>query len=111
MDDSDILQHLLEIEGQAATLVDDAQAEADRRIKEAEEQNRLAFDEAYQKLTVELETEYQKVAGAVRDEYDKTLDEFRAGLDCMPKHNESFSALAFSLLVGKKHILNRVDES
>jgi vacuolar-type H+-ATPase subunit H len=102
MDDSDILQHLLEIEGKAASLVDDAQAEADRRIKETEEQNRLAFDEAYQKLTVELEEEYKKSLDAVKTEYDKSLDEYRASLDNMPKQNEKFSALVRSLLADSK---------
>ena len=98
MDDSDILQHLLEIEGQAAALVDDAQAEADRRIKEAEEQNRLVYEEAYQKLTVELEAEYQKEMDKAKAEYEQSLDEYRKSLDLMPKQNEAFSALVFSLL-------------
>jgi vacuolar-type H+-ATPase subunit H len=102
MDDSGILQHLLEIEGKAATLVDGAQAEADRRIKEAEEQNRLAFDEAYQKLTVELEEEYKKSIDAVKAEYEKNLDEYRAGLENMPKNQEEFSALLRSFLADKK---------
>ena len=102
MDDASILQHLLEIEGKAAGLVDDAQAEADRRIKEAEEQNRLAFDEAYQKLAVELEAEYKKSLDAVKAEYDKNLDEYRAGLENMPKQNDGFSALVRSLLVDKR---------
>ena len=102
MDDSDILQHLLEIEGQAAALVDDAQAEADRRIKEAEEQNRLAFDGAYRELTGKLETEYQKIIESVKQEYNTRLEEYRASLDKIPKRNDRFSALAFSLLVEEK---------
>ena len=102
MNDTDILQHLLEIEGQAATLVDDALAEGDRRIKEAEEKNRLFFEESYKQITEEKEADYQKAALNVKAEYDKLLDEFRTGLDQMPRHNEAFSALAFSLLLDKK---------
>jgi len=98
----DILQHLLEIEGKAAVLVDDAQAEADRRIKETEEKNRLAFEEAYQNLTGKLEAEYQKTMDSVKLEYNKYLDEFRADLDCMPKQSGRFSALVHSLLVEEK---------
>ncbi|MCL1927396.1 MAG: hypothetical protein FWG07_01195 [Treponema sp.] len=110
MDDTDILQHLLKIEGQAAVLVDDAQAEADRRIKEAEEKNRIAFDESYQKLTAELETEYRISADAVKNKYNRILDEYRASLDSMPRQNESFSDLAFSLLVGEKCIITQANE-
>ena len=103
MDDSDILQHLLEIEEKAAVLVDDAQAEADRRIKESEEQNRIIFDEAYQKITAGLEAEYVHSVDAAKNEYNKILDEYKAGMDCMAKQNEVFSALAFSLLVEEKN--------
>jgi vacuolar-type H+-ATPase subunit H len=102
MEDKDILQHLLEIEGKAASLVNDAQAEADRRVKEAEEQNRLAYDGAYQKLTAELETEYQGVLSSTKADYDKSLDEYRQSLEAMPRDNNGFSALAFSLLLGEE---------
>jgi vacuolar-type H+-ATPase subunit H len=102
MEDKDILQHLLVIERQAAALVDDAQAEADRRIKEAEEHNRLAYEEKYQARIAELETEYQKKEDAVRAEYDKALDEYRLSLEDMPRDNKAFSALAHSLLFGEK---------
>ena len=99
MDDNNILQHLLEIEDQAATLIDDAQAAADRRIKEAEDQNRVAYDEAYQQLSAELETEYQKAIEAVKKQYDQRLDEYTEELRGIPRQDEKFSALAFSLLV------------
>jgi len=102
MDDSDILHHLLEIEGKAALLVNDAQAEADRRIKEAEEQNRLAFDETYQKVSAELEEDYKKSLDTVKTEYSKCLDEYRLSLDTMPKQNERFNNLVQALLVEKK---------
>ncbi|MCL1812204.1 MAG: hypothetical protein FWG29_01640 [Treponema sp.] len=111
MDDPDILRHLLEIENQAAILVDDAQAEADRRTKEAEEKNRIVFDESYQKLASELEAEYLNSVDAVKHEYNKILDEYRASLDSMPQQNENFSSLAFSLLMEEKCILNQANES
>jgi len=99
MEDRDVLQHLLEIEGQAAVLVDDAQAEADRRVKEAEEQNRLAYDGKYQKIVKELEAVCQKEVETAKTEYNKSLDEYRMSLDLMPRDAGAFSALAFSLLV------------
>ena len=111
MNDTDILQHLLEVEGQAATLVDDAQAKADMRIKEAEEQNRLYFEESYKQITAEKEADYQKAAVYVKAEYEKLLNEFRAELDQIPRHNEAFSALAFSLLLDNKCILNQASDN
>jgi len=38
MDEPDVLQHLLEVEASAASLVADAQTESDNRIAEAEKQ-------------------------------------------------------------------------
>ena len=102
MDDKDILQHLLEIEGQAAALVDDAQAEADRRVKAAEEQNRLAYDQSYQVLIAGLNKEYRKASEDVKTEYNKLIDQYRTSLKGMPMQNERFSGLAYSLLVDGK---------
>jgi regulator of protease activity HflC (stomatin/prohibitin superfamily) len=99
MEERDVLRHLLEIEGQAAVLVDDAQAEADRRVKEAEEQNHLAYDGEYQKIVAELEAVYQKEVETAKAEYNKSLDEYRMSLDAMPRDGGGFSGLAFSLLV------------
>ena len=102
MEDTDVLHHLLGIEEQAAALVDNAQAEADRRVKEAEEKNRLAYDGAYRELMAVLESEHQKNAATAKTEYEQALDEYRRSLDQMPRNNDGFSALAFSLLVNEK---------
>jgi vacuolar-type H+-ATPase subunit H len=48
MDDEDIVGHLLKIESEAAALVLDAQAEADRRLAEAEKRSRAAYEQQYQ---------------------------------------------------------------
>ncbi|GHV86419.1 hypothetical protein AGMMS50230_20270 [Spirochaetia bacterium] len=102
MEDSNILQHLLEIEANAAVLVDDAQAEADRRIKAAEEQNRLLYEKQYQSLVAELEAEYGKEQTALKARYEQSLDEYRQSLDALPLDKGAFSALAYSLLLGEK---------
>jgi vacuolar-type H+-ATPase subunit H len=103
MDDGEILQHLLEIEAKASILVDDAQAEADKRLKQAEEQNRAAYEEQYRSLVEKLTTEYDEQIGAARSEYQRTLDAYRSSLDTMPVNTDAFCALAFSLFcVGEK---------
>ena len=102
MEDTDVLRHLLGIEEQAAALVNDAESESDRRVKEAEERNRLAYDGAYQKLIADLEAEYQTNEAAAKEEYSRTLLEFRRSLETMSKRKDDFSALAFSLLVKEK---------
>jgi vacuolar-type H+-ATPase subunit H len=102
MEDQNMLRHLLEIEGQAAVLVNDAQTEADRRIKEAEEQSRHAYDAEYQKYITELETQYHKEQEAVKAEYSAALDQYRLSLEDMPRDKGAFSAYVRSLLLDKK---------
>jgi vacuolar-type H+-ATPase subunit H len=100
MEDTGVLQHLLEIESQASVLVDDAQAEADKRIKAAEEQNRLHYDKQYQELVQKLEAEYLEQVQAVRAEYRQSLEEYRKTIDDMPLDRAAFSALARQFLTG-----------
>lgn len=102
MEDVNILQHLLEIEGQAALLVSDAQAEADRRVKVAEEQCRQAYEAEYQKFITKLEDQYRKDQEDVKTEYGKSLDQYRLSLQDMPRDTGAFSGYVFSLLLDKK---------
>lgn len=97
----DVLRHLLDIEDRAAGLVDDAQAEADRRLKECEEAGRARYDEGYRLLAEKLDAEYRERMAAVRVEYGKGLEEYRAGLSAMPLMGKDFSTLAFKLLFGE----------
>jgi vacuolar-type H+-ATPase subunit H len=98
MEDQDVLRHLLEIEAQASSLVDDAQAEADRRLKESEEQNRTRYDEEYRSLVEKLEAGYKQRLGAVRAEYTESLENYRASLDSMPRNAPGFNILAHKLM-------------
>ncbi|MDR2553556.1 MAG: hypothetical protein LBD31_10395 [Treponema sp.] len=102
MPEGGILQHLLEIEARAAVLVDDAQAEADRRIREAEERNRADYDEQYRQLVQELEGEFHRKLEEFRAGYDESLEEYRRGLDTLPLDTGAFSALVSSLLLGEQ---------
>jgi regulator of protease activity HflC (stomatin/prohibitin superfamily) len=101
-EDTDVLRHLLEIEAEAAALVDSAQAEADRRLKECEEQNRARYHEEYRHLVDSLEKEYKQKLEAARAEYRAGLDEYRKSLDAMPVDPSAFSRLAAELLFGGK---------
>ena len=98
MDDHEVLRHLLAIENEASALVNDAQAEADRRAAEGEKQNRLRYDEVYSREVAVLENNYVKNLGEVKEKYRQQLEEYRAGLKTMPHNMEAFSSLAEKLL-------------
>ncbi|MDR2048620.1 MAG: hypothetical protein LBP69_04125 [Treponema sp.] len=106
MDDNvysgDVLRHLLEIESQAAALVDSAQAEADKRIKASEERNRERYEEEYRRRVEQLEAEYREKIGVAKAEYRTKLDAYRKKLDAMTLYFTDFSCLAEKLLFGDR---------
>ena len=98
MDEHEVLQHLLNLESKAADLVDEAQAEADRRLSEGEKQNRACYDEAYSAEVEELEASYNKNIAAVKEDYRTQLDQYLESLKSITLDKASFSSLAEKLL-------------
>jgi len=99
MENQEILQHLLEIESKAATLVDDAQAEADRRVAEAEKQNRARYDEQYAKEVETLEETFSRDVALAKENYRKQLEDYHDSLKAQPPDTKAFFLLAEKLLV------------
>ncbi|GHU81038.1 hypothetical protein FACS189468_2580 [Spirochaetia bacterium] len=98
MEEQQLLQHLLEVEAQASALVNDAQTEADRRLKEGEEQNRSRHDEQYRELIKALDEEYDGQIAAIQADYNRSLDGYRESLNHMAVYGEAFSRLTGTLL-------------
>lgn len=101
MDDHEILQHLLNLESEAAALVDDAQAEADKRVSEGERHNRERYDELYTQEVKALEASFAADVSAARDDYRRQLDAYRDSLKTAPLDRGAFSALAEKFLLAK----------
>jgi len=99
MENHEILQHLLEIESKAATLVDDAQAEADRRVSEGEKQNRARYDEQYASEVASLEGAFSADIALARENYRRQLEEYHEGLKTQSQDTKAFFSLAEKLLV------------
>ena len=99
MDDHKVLQHLLDMEAEAAALVNNAQMEADRKISEGEKQNRAQYDEAYAREARILEEFLARNLADVKENYQKQLDAYREGLESMPVDMKAFSLLAEKFLI------------
>jgi regulator of protease activity HflC (stomatin/prohibitin superfamily) len=96
--DQSVLAHLLQIESEAAALVDDAQAEADRRLAEGEKQNRQRYDDGYSREAAELDARFEGEIRAVKEDYQNRLGVYRESLNRMAANTENFSGLVESLL-------------
>jgi vacuolar-type H+-ATPase subunit H len=93
MDNTEVLGHLLKIESEAALLVDEAQAEADKRIAEAERQNRAAYDERYRMEFERLENELLKSKELARQHYREELDAYIEKISSVNADTGRFSIL------------------
>ena len=93
MDKNDALGHLLKIEAEAAALVIDAQAEADRRIEEAEKHNRISHEEIYQQHLLKLENNFQNFKEETRRLYLEELNAYREKISSANVDTDAFSAL------------------
>jgi hypothetical protein len=100
--DMDVLAHLLKIEADAAAMVDDAQAEADRRVAESEKQNRALYDREYGRQAAELDKAFEEDLGRIRADYQAQLEAYRKSLDSIPADQGRFSALMDKLLAQRE---------
>jgi len=98
MDEQEVLQHLLDLENRAAVLVNDAQAEADRRLSEGEKQNRAHYDEVYSAEVAELEASYTQNIAAVKQDYSAQLEAYQESLSSISLDNAAFCSLAEKFL-------------
>ena len=91
----------MQIEAQAAALVNDAQAEADRRIHENEEKNRAAYEERFMVEAQALEASLKKEKEKIRDQYQSALDEYRRKISSVKINEDKFSALLNDYIAGR----------
>jgi F0F1-type ATP synthase membrane subunit b/b' len=100
MDNDELLGHLLKIEAEAIALVNDAQAEADRRVLEAEKQNHAAYDERYARENEKLENEFHQLQDNVRGQYQAELEAYRQKLSSITVNTDRFADLLDTLIAG-----------
>ena len=93
MDNVNTIDHLLRIETNAASLVGDAQIEADRRINESETNNHAAYEEFFKAKVQELEASLKEEKEKIKNRYDNELDEYREKISVVDVNTERFSAL------------------
>ena len=102
MDDHEVLQHLINLEKEAGALVNDAQAEADRRVSEGEKNSRFLYEDAYAREVESLENHYMQSITAIKNDYSKQLEAYRESLKAMSLNMENFSHLAEKLMIIKE---------
>jgi len=92
------LEHLLEVEASAAAMVNDAQQEADRRMRENEEKNRITFEERFKAEIHAREESLKLKKEETKIKYQKALDDYRGEISGLNVDEKKFSVLFNSYL-------------
>lgn len=101
MDNTEVLGHLLKIESEAAVLVDDAQAEADKRVAEAEKQRRVVYDECIRSESEKLENEFLQLKEQARQQYCRELEAYTMQIASVNVDTGAFTALLDRFVTGE----------
>ena len=101
MENSNTLDHLLEIEAKASALVKDAQEEAEKRIHDSEIKNQAAYEERFKTEAQRLEDALVKEKERLRTHYKQTLDEYRNEISGVNVDVDRFSSLLSKYIAGE----------
>lgn len=94
----DAINHLLEIEKDAAILIDDAKVEAEKRISDAKSQYNAKYKAEYEKIVSDLDSNYQSSLKDISEEYNKEISAYKTQLEERKQNESDFSALLDKLL-------------
>jgi len=100
------LDHLLEVEASAAAMVNDAQEEADRRIRENEEKNRVTYEERFKAEIHQREELLKKKKEETNEKYKKALDDYLSEISNLNADEKKFSLL-FNRYLDNSYLDNR----
>ena len=92
------LEHLLEVEASASAMVNDAHLEADRRVRENDEKNRIAYEERYKSEIHAREESLKIKKEETKIKYQKALDDYRREISGVNVDEKRFSVLFNSYL-------------
>ena len=94
----DAINHLLEIERDAAILIDDAKVEAEKRVSDAKSQYNAKYKAQYEKIVSELDTKYQSSVDDISEKYNKEINAYKTQLEEKDQNEGAFSSLLDKLL-------------
>lgn len=98
MDDQDILQHLLNVEREAAALTAEAQAEAEKRVIDRERAASESYASTYATRVAEFDQEFRLESERLAAEFEKRLEDYRSELARRPVFPDRFSATVMGFL-------------
>lgn len=101
MEDQNVIEHLFDVERQAAELMADAQKEYDKRIGAVREKANTLYKESYEKIVKEEEENLASECAKCDSEYNLAVESYRAEVGSWNQNKEAFNSLLTELLFNK----------
>ncbi|MGI5174117.1 hypothetical protein H0R92_11045 [Treponema sp. OMZ 840] len=98
--ETDTLTHLIEIEHKAASMLMDAQTEADRRTAEARMQADSDYKRQYEDLVSQMETDTETSISELKEKYSAGFSAYKNELAACPQDTAAFNGLLKKLFFG-----------
>ncbi len=99
--EKDVLGHLIQVEHDAASILFDAQVEADKRTAEAHIQADNDYKAEYDKLVGRLEEDCSKKLQLLNTEHTDAFEAYKAELEKTNKDIKTFNTLMETLFFGE----------
>ncbi len=96
----DTIKHLLDIEKEAATLIDEAKIEADKRILQAKSEYNEKYKSEYDSLTKKMEAECNQAVENINKKYSDELENFKNSLEEKTLNTQEFNKTLESSFFG-----------
>lgn len=101
MSDSDqTLRQLLEVEKEAASVVEEARAKADAMIAEADREERSSYNDRYKGAVAALDKERDAALAKLKADHDDELADYRKNLDAQALNVDAFNSIARETFLG-----------
>jgi F0F1-type ATP synthase membrane subunit b/b' len=93
-----VIKHLLAVEKESASLIDDAVKEADSRTTQARNQANSQFKQKYEEIAASLQNEYEHTLENKKSEHAKQMTQFETQLNDSPRNYEEFNKVLNGIL-------------
>lgn len=100
-DNMDVIQHLLQIENEAAVLLEESQKQSDSLISEAKAKGEKLFQEKYSVLSQSIQESLSQQKEQVLKNHDEQLTLYKNSLENLKKDQNSFNSYLNSCFFSK----------
>jgi vacuolar-type H+-ATPase subunit H len=87
----EIINHLLEVEKGASSLIDEAQLEAEKTILDAKTKYNKEYKEKYDSIVTLLEEDYKKELQKADEKHQKEMDDYKKELESKEIKTKEFN--------------------